>query len=283
MLSHMKSNGNKSIRTQVKIVKSLLDGSQKSQRDIAEEIQKKESTISKAISYLKKGGIVHVEEGISSGRHNKGIYDCNNCQLTYEIDNGSNVINFIIGVLNLPNLKQEEEYNIIETLRNSEKFIDVFCKNPILDWLTSKNEGKNVGNLKIVVLKNLGDAEGEIADLKRMFSLSHNMLKFLLSEESKFLRNRLYMIFFATTPTGVEMMNMHLQSKDFAISGDIEGFDLIIENAKSVAIYPPALRWMLFVFCIKLDIIENKINHDVAKEALYEIREGINKHCRVSL
>lgn len=91
------------------------------------------------------------------------------------------------------------------------------------------------------------------------------------------------MIYFMTTPAGVEAVNMHLTSKKIANSGETEGFDLINEHAKSLTIFPPALRWMLFEFCIKLDIIEEKIKQDVAKDALYEIREMINKNCRVRL
>lgn len=117
---------NKSIKTQIQIVKCLLDGSIKSQRQIADEIGKEESTISKALAYLIKEKTVNITPKIiKSGRKNKGLYKNNQCQLSYHSKNGVNVLMFFKNVLNSKTLKKYEAEEIIDTLRSSDKFIGV--------------------------------------------------------------------------------------------------------------------------------------------------------------
>lgn len=112
------------IKTQIEIIKCLLDGSIKSQRQIADEIGKAESTVSKDLAYLKKEKIVNItSKTIMSGKKNKGLYNNNQCQLSYHSENGVNVLMFFRNVLNLKTLKRYEVEDIINTLRSSDNFI----------------------------------------------------------------------------------------------------------------------------------------------------------------
>lgn len=148
----MESNENKSIKTQISIVKSLLDGSSKSQRQIAKEINKEESTVSKALGYLSKAKVVVITPHvIQSGYKNKGMYKNNLCRLSYDLDKDFNILNFLKNfldpktlkpldydldnffnvliffknVLNSQTLKQSEVEDIINTLQKYDKIIDL--------------------------------------------------------------------------------------------------------------------------------------------------------------
>jgi hypothetical protein len=123
----MEPNKIPSIKTQIAIVKTLLDGSPKPQRKIAEEIGKEESTISKAIGYLKKAYVVDiVPQSIKSGgRSNTGIYTNNLCSLTYDLDHGIKIVLFFKSVLTLKFLKESETEDIINTLQKSDKIISM--------------------------------------------------------------------------------------------------------------------------------------------------------------
>ncbi len=129
----MKSNKNTQLKTQIKIVKTLLDGSSKSQRQIAGEINKEESTVSKALFYLR--GVIISEGKIikSGGRSNKGFYKNNLCRLSYEVDKGIHVLNFFRNVLTEKTLSGQEESDIIKTLTKEDKFISIITDNKILN------------------------------------------------------------------------------------------------------------------------------------------------------
>ncbi len=147
-------NQNKSIKTQISIVKSLLDGSSKSQRQIAKEINREESTVSKALGYLSKAKVVVITpDVIQSGYKNKGMYKNNLCRLSYDLDkndgfnilkflrnfldpktlkpldydldNVFNVLIFFKNVLNSQTLNQSEVEDIIATLQKYDKIIDL--------------------------------------------------------------------------------------------------------------------------------------------------------------
>lgn len=119
----MKSNENKSIKTQIEIVKTLLDGSKKTQRQIADEIIKEESTVSKALRYLEIEEVVTIESKIiESGNRNKGLYKNNLCRLSFDQDYGQNVLKFFKNVFNLNSLKSDYYDEIITTLQLSDPF-----------------------------------------------------------------------------------------------------------------------------------------------------------------
>lgn len=93
----MKSNEIPFINTQLKIVRVLLNGEKIYQREIAKKIKRKESTMSRALDYLVKDKVVCKEllKTKCHGRKNEGVYSVKKCWLSYEIDNGKNVLNFI--------------------------------------------------------------------------------------------------------------------------------------------------------------------------------------------
>lgn len=120
-MSIMKSNKNPHLKVQIEIVKSLLDGSEKTQNKIGKETGYEKSTISKALDDLEKKNVIRREKTtIESGNRNKGQYKNKLCHLTYEDDNGFNVLNFFREVLNFKKLREEEAEDINRTLRKSD-------------------------------------------------------------------------------------------------------------------------------------------------------------------
>lgn len=122
----MKSNENKSIKTQIKIILLLLDGSKKTQRQIAKEIGKEESTVSKALKYLENDMVVEATSKIinSGGRKNRGLYKSNLCFLTYHLDNGKNILRFIRRILNLKTLREYEAEDLVQYLHKEDRFLE---------------------------------------------------------------------------------------------------------------------------------------------------------------
>ena len=120
----VKSDKIPGIKTQIKIVNVLLDGSKKYQRQIAAEIGRGESTTSRALDYLVRENVVLKEEKeVDGGKRNKGKYAAKLCFLSYETDNGVNIINFYRDILNSKTLTHKEEGEIINTLEKCEKTI----------------------------------------------------------------------------------------------------------------------------------------------------------------
>jgi DNA-binding MarR family transcriptional regulator len=131
----MVSNENAYLKTQIAIVKTLLDGSRKTQNQIAAETNYEKSTISHAIDDLEKRNINIIKrEEIKkeSGNRNKGKFKNKLCWLTYEIDNGLKILEFFRDALNLKTLKQQEAEEIIETLQKNDKFLGILLeKHPL--------------------------------------------------------------------------------------------------------------------------------------------------------
>jgi DNA-binding Lrp family transcriptional regulator len=122
----METNENKSIKTQIEIVKSLLDGSNKPQRQIANEIGKEESTVSKALGYLVKDNVVAIDPKIIySGKHNKGMYKNNLCCLNYELNNGLHILKFLRCVFSLESLRKKDINGLVSVLQNNNKILDM--------------------------------------------------------------------------------------------------------------------------------------------------------------
>ncbi len=136
----MKSDGkNNLIKTQIAIILTLLDGSAKSQRQIARKIKKGDSTVSKALVYLKN--VIETEEKeIESGSRNKGIYKNKLCRLTYNIENGKYVLNFLREISNSGNLKGHYIREYIGTLSKNDKILEMLVKNHfwLIDYETWK-------------------------------------------------------------------------------------------------------------------------------------------------
>jgi hypothetical protein len=158
----MKTNKNTQLKTQIKIVKTLLDGSYKSQRQIAAEINREESTVSKALSYLKDVILTEERIIISGGRSNKGLYKNKLCHLSYEVEKGIHILNFYKNVFTEKTLSRQEEAEIFKTLTEEDKFISI-----IMD-----QEGKDILLLESTpTLKNF---------LKQMLQLSPTFLEEIL-------------------------------------------------------------------------------------------------------
>ncbi len=136
----MKSNGKNSlIKTQIAIILTLLDGSAKSQRQIAREIKKGDSTISKALVYLKN--VIETEEKeIESGSRNKGIYKNKLCRLTYDIEDGKYVLDFLRETSSSGTLKGHYIQEYINTLSKNDKILEMLVKNHfwLIDYETWK-------------------------------------------------------------------------------------------------------------------------------------------------
>lgn len=128
-MSNMKSNENPHLKTQIKGIKVLLDGSKKTQNQIAKETNSSKSSISHAFNGLEKRNIIKRETIKKySGYTNKGNYTNKNCWLTYDVDNGSEVMRFFQEVLKLKKLKTQEATDIIENLQKYEKSIYMILK-----------------------------------------------------------------------------------------------------------------------------------------------------------
>ncbi|VVB96417.1 Uncharacterised protein [uncultured archaeon] len=181
----MESNENKSIRTQIEIVKSLLDGSNKSQRQIAYEINKEESTVSKALRYLEKAKVIAVAPHIiKSGNHNKGMYKNNICCLDYNLDGGVNILIFFKYVLKQKTLKQKDADDIVSTLQKNSRVVD----------LLANEFYKNLPKIK------------EYADEIKIFSYylrgSQTFFKLVLSNSPDSLIDR-FLTIYTITPEGI--------------------------------------------------------------------------------
>jgi DNA-binding Lrp family transcriptional regulator len=115
----MKSNKNPYLKTQTEIIKTLLDGSKKTQNQIAKETDYEKSTISHALNDLEKKKVILREPiKIESGYTNKGIYNNKLCWLTYEVDNGEHVLDFLREIL---------DPIIISDLQKSDKVISLLA------------------------------------------------------------------------------------------------------------------------------------------------------------
>ncbi|HEX7628048.1 MAG TPA: ArsR family transcriptional regulator, partial [Candidatus Methanoperedens sp.] len=105
----MKSNENRYLWTQIEIVKTLLDGSKKTQNQIAKETDYDKSTISHAMDDLDKNNIIKRQsKEKESGNRNKGRYKNKLCWLNFEMDNGSEILRFFNNILKSKKLKQQE-------------------------------------------------------------------------------------------------------------------------------------------------------------------------------
>src|SRR5574341_2560435 len=125
----MKSNKMPFINTQLKIVRVLLDGSKKHQREIAREIGRKESTISRALDYLVRDKVVCKEKlkTNSGGRKNKGLYDVKKCWLSYEVDKGIYILYFI---KNLPEILLNDKSLLADLQKSNKIMYSLRCNFP---------------------------------------------------------------------------------------------------------------------------------------------------------
>lgn len=152
----MKSNENPLINTQIDIVKVLLDGKTKSQRQIADEIGKEESTVSKALDYLEGVVIKEEKEILSGGRRNKGIYKNKLCHLTYQVENGKHVLQFFRKVAKIENLKNKKDF--FDFLQKNDQILSLLVKEHfwLIDyesveaWLDEPNMTKKLFGYKSV-------------------------------------------------------------------------------------------------------------------------------------
>lgn len=188
----MKSNENPYLRTQIAIVKTLLSGSKKTQKQIADETNYEKSTISHALDDLEKKNIIIRESTKKeSGNRNKGKYKNNLCWLTYEINNGYEILQFFKDVLNLRTLKQQEAKDIIETLQKNNKFLDILLyKHPILchsifsisEVVASFNEsGANINAEE--------EIQSEKEDFKNKLKSSPTFFKICFLNDSEYIIN----------------------------------------------------------------------------------------------
>jgi hypothetical protein len=129
-MKSIKKSTNSNLKTHIAIVKTLLDGSKKTQRQIAKDTDYKESTISKALAGLKKDNVVQILEGQKINKN----YSSHQVWLSYEIDNGRYVIEFI------RNVNSIKKFNtFISELFPSEKLIDmiIFQQDKIVEVIDS--------------------------------------------------------------------------------------------------------------------------------------------------
>jgi len=182
----MKSNEIPQLKTQIAIVKKLLDGSKKSQRKIADEIEKEESTVCKALEYL-KDVVEYEEKKIESGRFNKGIYKNKLRYINFE---KSDIIYFFRKVLSLEKFNQREEEDIISSLQKSDLFLETLSKNSICAWLLENPE-----------------LESEREDLRDMLRLSPTFFKLIIKNESKNMNNIGIFLCLGTTDWGFALTN----------------------------------------------------------------------------
>lgn len=125
----MHTTKNAKLRTHIEIIKSLLDGSKKTQKQIAKETDYEKSTISHALKDLQGKKVINrVTEKKESGYTNKGIYDNKLCWLTYEIDNGKHILDFLINLLNQKTLSEQYKENILKNLQENNLVINMLLK-----------------------------------------------------------------------------------------------------------------------------------------------------------
>lgn len=185
-----------SVKTQIAIVKNLLDGSTKSQRKIAGEIEKEESTISKAIVYLKKANVVDITPQIkeSSGRSNTGLYKNNLCSLTYDLDHGINILSFFKSVLTQKFLKESESEDIINILQKKDIIISMVAhehRDRAIDkarFVNEKYPSKNKNRLHPITITN-DEINKEMDDFKEKLRISPTFFKTCLKAEPMDLNN----------------------------------------------------------------------------------------------
>ncbi|MBU4220350.1 MAG: winged helix-turn-helix domain-containing protein [Euryarchaeota archaeon] len=129
----METTKNPYLRTHIAIIKALLDGSKKTQNQIAKETNYEKSTISHALDYLENKKKVIIREPIKkeSGYTNKGNYNNKLCWLTYEVDNGTHVLEFLREILN-------KDTSFITDLQKSDKIIKLIF--PYIMAETNYNE-----------------------------------------------------------------------------------------------------------------------------------------------
>lgn len=124
----MNSNKNPNLKTEIEIVKALLDGSKKTQNQIAEETKYEKSTISHALRDLEiKSVITRAETKIDSGRTNKGKYKNKLCWLTYEVDNGKPVLEFLREIL-------KKDNSLISDLQKSDRVVSLLVEKHKTVW-----------------------------------------------------------------------------------------------------------------------------------------------------
>ena len=92
----MKTNKNPYLKTQIEIMKVLLDGSKKPQNQIAKETNYEKSTISHALDNLEKRKVILRErKNLESGYTNKGNYSNKLCWISFELDDRKPILDFL--------------------------------------------------------------------------------------------------------------------------------------------------------------------------------------------
>ncbi|MFZ3167356.1 MAG: hypothetical protein WA130_07050 [Candidatus Methanoperedens sp.] len=239
----MKSNEFPQLKTQITIVKKLLDGSKKSQRKIAEEIGKEESTVFRALEYL-KDVVEYEEKEIESGKRNKGIYKNKLRYINFE---KSNIIYFFNKVLNLKTLNQQDEADIISSLQKSELFIETLSKNSICGWL-------------------LQSPELESEDLREMLRFSPTFFKLIIKNEPENMNKIVTRLCLGTTEWGIAMVNTNEELENLKKLHPEKEADL--KNLKHIGYWffsRSNLRDEFFKWCVRIDYLQTGLMKDEDK------------------
>lgn len=246
MISYLipNKNDNPYLKTQINIVITLLDGSEKTQDQIANETGYEKSNISKAIKDLEKKNVIIREKEIikDSGRTNKGDYLHNLCHLPYEVDNGFNIWKFFWYVLNLKYLKQQEVVDIYKTLQKNDKFLDVLVAiHPLLSQspfsisamvTLYKGYGKNINaDAQIQAEKNLFKNQLKSSSFFFRTCLQHDSIEVISFFKKIYISfTQDYTFDDKDTRLANEVINLHFKLRNFAfkfclfvdaINGDI--------------------------------------------------------------
>lgn len=175
----METTKNPYLRTHISIIKALLDGSKKTQNQIAKETNYEKSTISHALDYLENKKKVIIREPIKkeSGYTNKGNYNNKLCWLTYEVDNGTHVLEFLREIL-------KKDTSFITDLQKSDKIINLVSSNikeeTYSDFLYGGEENTKISDFipdmfrySVTFLKMFLTNDSYISSFYRIFYLLH--------------------------------------------------------------------------------------------------------------
>ncbi|MCZ7393435.1 MAG: hypothetical protein ABOK23_08455 [Candidatus Methanoperedens sp.] len=312
----MKSNENKSIKTQIKIILSLLDGSNKPQRQIAKEIEKEESTVSKALRYLEKDKVVAVApQIINSGRRNKGMYKNNLCRLSYEVDSGFYVLNFFRSVFAQKTFSKQEENELLNTLQKNDKILEMLVKKQ--DWLIDYEKARQKSEPKPIdcdmCLRDLpepcpsgcpsgGDEQQRQSCLKfrkenpkyivptyQEFEKSKAELEKNLNEMNEALKNELknkfknrlrmspYFFKACLTNTHEELEEQLTKIYNLTVDAHLEKHPLSIFSLGFLEDAPEVRTWVFFDKIFEICVVHDIMENEASEEAKKDVLE-MNRH-----
>lgn len=231
----MKSNENRYLWTQIEIVKTLLDGSKKTQNQIAKETDYDKSTISHAMDDLDKNNIIKRQsKEKESGNRNKGRYKNKLCWLNFEMDNGSEILRFFNNILKSKKLKQQETSDIIKTLQKEDHILDMLSKkHPLLcfsffsmpevaAWWKKDKPDTNVEER----------IQKEVDDLKEKLMSSQTFFKICLMNDSE-------------TIVGI-FTKMH----------EVFSTEYLFDEKKEKYVFPLRVRNIGYKLCVFMDFLD---------------------------